>query len=447
MKQAVCNEWVERDRKVIAPCQHLSYFPLVVEQADGDIITDADGNTFIDFLTSASSLNLGSRNPVVMAAIRDQMERCTQYTAAYTYNKPMTEYAERLISVYPGGVEAKVCFGNCGSDGNDAAVKFSRAYTGRQKIITFLNSYHGNTYGSSTLSACTTRMSNGMGPFLPEVYHFPFYGIDVDDAACEAECLKDMLDAFHTTLPANEVAAVIIEPMQGDGGLLPAHPIFMKKLYQLCKDNGILFIAEEVQQAFFRTGRWFSIEHYEGVVPDGIILGKSVGAGLTLGAFVARKEIIDCLPAPAHLFTLGGNHLACAAGSAAFDVMAGGEFQDLMTRNCASMERLCRALQEKHPKTVSFTRGLGMSVGIGVVRTDGRGVQTPDLDGAFKIIYRAYEKGLLIITVAGNVLRVQPPVNMTPEHLEQGFAIIDQAMSDYEAGRIPDDVLSHRNGW
>lgn len=140
MKQEECLKWVARDEKVISPCSHLSYFPLVVDSASGDIITDADGNQFIDFLTSASSLNLGSRHPVVIKAIEKQLEKCTQYTAAYTYNIPMIEYAERLTSVYPGGIEAKVCFGNCGSDGNDAAVKFARAYTGRSKIITFENS-------------------------------------------------------------------------------------------------------------------------------------------------------------------------------------------------------------------------------------------------------------------------------------------------------------------
>lgn len=442
MKQDVCKAWVARDEAVIARCQHLSYFPLVVERAQGAEITDADGNTFIDFLASASSLNLGSCNPVLTEAIETQMRKCTQYTAAYCYNAPMVEYAERLVSTYPGGVRAKVCFGNCGSDANDAAVKFSRAFTGRKKIISFINGYHGNTYGSSSLTFVTPRMRDGMGPFLPEVYSFPFFGVDVDDETCERDCLADMQRAFDTYLSPEEVAAVIIEPLQGDGGLLPAHPIFLQKLYALCKQHGILFISEEVQQAFYRTGKMFGIEHYEGIVPDGIVMGKSIGASLTLGAFMARAEIIDCLPAPAHLFTMGGNALACAAGKAGFDYMCGSEFQGILARNCTLLAQRAQQLKEKHGDVIGFVRGLGMSYGMGVVR-DGKA----DLDATFKILFRAYEYGLLIISVAGNILRVQPPLNITEEQLNRGFDIVDQAILDLKAGKIPDDVLRYRAGW
>lgn len=437
-----CQELIERDKKVIAPCQHLSYFPLAVAKGEGSMITDADGNQFIDFLSSASSLNLGSSNPLITRAIQEQLEKFTQYTQAYCYNQQSIEYAERLVSVYPGGIPAKVCFGNCGSDGNDAAVKFARAYTGRQKIIVFLNGYHGNTYGSSSLTTCSTKMHEKMGPFLPEVYAFPFFGADQDNAVVERECLRQMETAFSSYLPANEVAAVIIEPVQGDGGLLPAHPIFMKKLYEMCRANGILFISEEVQQGFYRTGKFFAIEHY-GIVPDGIILGKSVGASLTLGAFMARTEIMDCLPAPAHLFTLGGNSIACAAGIAAFDYYQSQEFQELLARNIALAEKLAAELKSRHPAIVSFTRNLGLSMGIGIQTPEGK----PDLDGVFKILFRCYETGLIIISVAGNILRIQPPLNIEPELLEKGFRIIDAAMDDFEAGRIPDDVLVFKAGW
>lgn len=437
-----CEALVERDKQVIAPCQHLSYYPLVVAKGEGSIITDEDGNQFIDFLSSAASLNLGSSDPIITAAIRKQLEDYTQYTQAYCYNRQCIGYAERLASVYPGGVPVKVCFGNCGSDANDAAVKFSRAYTGRQKIIVFLNSYHGNTYGSATLTTCSTRMHEKMGPFLPEVYAFPFFGVDQDDETVERECLRQIETAFSTYLPANEVAAVIIEPMQGDGGLLPAHPIFMNKLYELCKANGILFIVEEVQHGFYRTGKFFSIDHYS-IVPDGIVMGKAIGAGLTLGAFMARSEIMDCLPAPAHVFTLSANAIACAAGNAAFDYYQTPEFQKLLADNTALAERLAADLKAKHTDIVGFTRNLGLSMGIGIQTPDGQ----PDCDGTFKILFRCYETGLILISVAGNVLRIQPPLNIEPELLEKGFKIIDAAMEDYKAGRISDDVLRFRAGW
>lgn len=442
MKLDRCNALVERDEKVVAPCQHLSYYPLAIAKVEGSVITDLDGNKFIDFLSSASSLNIGSSNPIITKAIEEQLKKFTQYTAAYTYNEQTTEYAERLVSVYPDGVKAKVCFGNCGSDGNDAAVKFARAFTGRQKIIVFINGYHGNTYGSCSMTTCSTRMHAKMGPFLPEIYPFPFYGTDKSDEEVERDCMKAMETAFSTYLPATEVAAMVIEPVQGDGGILPAHPIFMKKLYETCKKYGILFISEEVQQGFYRTGKFFAIEHY-GIVPDGIIMGKSVGATLTLGAFMARDEIMDCLPAPAHLFTLGGNSIACAAGIAQFDYLQSEAFQTHLKSNIALLEKLAADLKAKHPKLVAFTRNLGFSMGIGIQKEDG----SPDTDGVFKILFRSYEKGLVVISLAGWILRIQPPLTISPELLTRGFEIMDAAMNEYERGEISDDVLKFRAGW
>ncbi|WP_312045155.1 aminotransferase class III-fold pyridoxal phosphate-dependent enzyme [Anaerotignum sp.] len=439
--------WIERDEKVIAPCQHFSYFPLTIHKVVGDTIFDQDDNRFIDFLSSASSLNLGSGFPAVTEAIKEQLELYSQYTPAYIFNTKNISYAERLTSVYPGGVSAKVCFGNCGSDANDAAIKFARAYTGRSKIITFINGYHGSTYGSISLSAVTTRMRSKMGPFLPDIYNFPFYGDDLEDEVCERECLKEIERAFEAYLPPEEVAAVIIEPLQGDAGLIAAHKIFMSKLYALCKKHGILFITEEVQQAFFRTGKWFSIEHYD-IVPDGIVMGKSLGAGLPLGAFMAKKEIMDSLPAPAHLFTLGGHALACAAGCAAFDYMQGEEFQNMLAENEKAMEFHINRVMEKFPRVVTKKSGKGMSRGLALTRMDPEmGNLIPDEVGTYKVLFRSYEKGLVIISLGKNVLRIQPPLNIQPENLKRGFEIIEESIQEYLDGKISDDVLKYKKGW
>lgn len=441
-----CMEWVARDKEVVAGASHLSYYPLVVESAKGATLRDLDGNEYIDFLSSASSLNLGSSNEVVTQAIVKQLENYAQYTPAYLYNTQMIEYAERLVSVFPSSKKAKVVFGNCGSDANDAAVKFSRAYTGRKEIITFFGSYHGNTYGSATLSAVTNKMRAKMGPFLPSIHHFPFFSSDLDDETVQRESTFEMERAFQTYLNPDEVAAIIIEPMQGDGGMLPAHPVFMKKLYDICKKYGILFISEEVQLAFFRTGKWFSIEHYEGIEPDAIILGKSIGGSLTLGAFVARSEIIDALSAPAHLFTLGGNALSCAAGIAAFDIYASKDFQSDLRKTEDTLKTLLENLKSKYPDVISNYRGMGISYGIIISKTKDAKVYKDDI-GTFKILYRAYEKGLVIISLQGNVLRVQPPLTISDAELKKGFEILDAAIEDYVAGKIPDSVLHFQNGW
>lgn len=441
-----CNAWVERDKKVMAPTQHLSYYPMAIQKIDQDVIYDEDGNQFIDFLSSASSLNLGSCNPVVTKAVKEQLDQYSQYTIAYTYGKPSIEYAERLTSVYPGKVPAKIVFGNCGSDANDAAVKFARAYTGRSKIITFINAYHGSTFGSISMSMVTTRMRAKMGPMLPDIYCFPYYDASYDDETCEKECIADIERAFATYLPADEVAAVVIEPIQGDAGLLAAHPIFMKKLYDLCKKHGILFISEEVQQAFWRTGKFFGIEHFD-IVPDGIIMGKSIGAGFTLGAFMAKAEIMECLPAPAHLFTLGGNAVACAAGVAAFDYMQSDEFQKILADNTKLMQECLDDVCATFPNVATGTRGINTSRGLVITKKDENGNDVPDAVGTYKILYRAYERGLLVISLADNILRIQPPLNIKPENLKKGFEIIKASIQDYLNGDIPDDVMKFRAGW
>lgn len=441
-----CSALVERDKKVIAPCQHLSYYPMAIKKIEQDVIYDEDGNQYIDFLSSASSLNLGSCHPVVTAAVKEQLDEYSQYTIAYTYGKKSIEYAERLTSVYPGGVPAKIAFGNCGSDANDAAVKFARAYTGRSKIITFINAYHGSTYGSISMSMVTTRMRSKMGPMLPDIYCFPFFDASYDDETCEKECLAEIERAFATYLPAEEVAAVIIEPIQGDAGLIAGHPIFMKKLYDLCKKHGILFISEEVQQAFWRTGKFFSIEHFD-IIPDGIIMGKSIGAGFTLGAFMAKAEIMDCLPAPAHLFTLGGNATACAAGVAAFDYMQSDEFQKILADNTKLMQECLDDVCATFPDVATGTRGINTSRGLIITKKDENGNNVPDAVGTYKILYRAYERGLLVISLADNILRIQPPLNIKPENMKKGFEIIKASIQDYLNGDIPDDVMKFRAGW
>ena len=177
--------------------RNFQYFPLVVKEAKGSIITDLDGNKFIDFLSSASSLNLGNSNPIINKAIINQLDKFSQYCIGYIANEEVIEYAKLLVSVYPGRIKAKVSFANSGSEANDTAIKFARAYTRRQKLISFINGYHGSTYGAISISSCTNKMKNGLGPFLPEVYFFPFYGNDISDEVAERESTKDLEEAFE----------------------------------------------------------------------------------------------------------------------------------------------------------------------------------------------------------------------------------------------------------
>ena len=438
MKRDNCLELLKQNENYVM--KNLQYFPLVIKEAHGSIITDYDDNKFIDFLSSASSLNLGSSNPVIVKAAKEQLDKFSHYIAGYFQNKEAIEYAKLICSVYPGGVKAKVAFTNSGSEANDTAIKFARAYTKRHKIIYFNNSYHGTTYGSISISGLASQVTNQIGPFLPEVYNFKFYGNDISDEVAENESTKQLEEAFSTYLPPNEIAAVIIEAVQGDAGILPAQPIFMKKLYNICKKYGILLIIDDIQQGFFRTGKMFSIENYEGIIPDGMTLAKSFGAGFFGACFIAREEIINTLGSPGQLTTFAGNALTCAAGIAAFKIYYSEEFQNLLKDNINLMHKLDKELKEKQPEIIDNIRNIGMSSGI--VLNDKN-----DSNMTYKIIFRCYEKGLLMMSLAGNVLRIQPPLNIPAELLEKGFEIINEAIEDYKNGKISDEVLKYKNTW
>ncbi len=434
---------LERDKAVIASGQHLRYFPLAVDRVDGEIVTDIDGKQYIDFLSSASSLNLGGSHPLFMQAVQRQMEKCVQYCTCYTMNQPMVEYAERLTSVYPGGFPAKIFFTHSGSDACDAAIRCARAYTGREKIISFFNSCHGSTYATASLSACYAGENGRMRLMLPDIRYFRYFYED-ENFPEDYNYMQEIEQAFDTDFPAEDVAAVFVEPIQGDGGLRPAAKAFIRQLYKLCKKHGILFITDEVQQGFFRSGKWFGIQRYD-VIPDGIVLGKSLGAGLPLGAFMARPEMMDTLPSSVCAYTMAGFHLACAAGISQFDYMRQPSFQQTLRENSAAMRGLITALECRRRQGLLLkSYGEGMSYGVHILDEE---TGAPDPDTASKIACCCYEKGLLLLVMSGNVLRLQPPLTITAEHLRDGFSRLESAIDDVLAGYLPDPVLLSQPAW
>lgn len=426
-------EILKRDAGVIASGQHILYFPIVVDAVEGDTIVDIDGNRYIDFLSSASSLNMGGMNPQIRQAVWRQMEKCTQYCTCYTLNRPMVDYAERLTSIYPGEISAKVFFTLSGSDAADIAYCFAKAYTKRKHFISFRNSFHGNTYASSNLS----DMEGEELPLLSNIHRFHYFH-ENDTVPLDGDYLAEMKDAFKKGLSPEDVAAVFIEPIQGDGGLRPANKEFMRQLYGFCKEHGILFICDEVQQAFFRSGNWFSIDRY-GLVPDGIIMGKSLGAGLPLGGFMARSEIIDSLSATVCASTMAGYHLACAAGTAQFDYMCQESFRTMQDEKSRLFESLARDIAGRCKwKTRLSLSGVGFSYGLQVFD---RKTGLSDRLTAFKIVFRCYELGLLLIAVAGNTIRLQPPFSISEENLKKGFELLGRAMDDIDQGYTSKDML------
>lgn len=441
-------EIVDRDEKVIAPFSRIPYYPLAIKRAYGSTVEDMDGNQFIDFLSSAGALNTGHCHPKVVQAIIDQTKRFILYTPALMYHKPLVDLAEKLIEITPGKFCKKVAFGLSGSDANDGVIKLARAYTGRTKIISFIRSYHGSTYGAITLSGLSLNMARKIGPLLPEIYHMPFpdtYRNPLGGIPENAgkDCLNYLKYAFENYLPPDEVAAVIIEPIQGDAGLVVPPLEFMEGLYKLCQNNGILFVSEEVQQGMGRTGKWFGIEHF-GIEPDIVVVAKALASGLPLSALVGRKEIMESLDVPAHLFTTAGNPVCCAAALATIEVI---EEEKLMQNAnklySIAIERL-NTMKKRFP-LIGEVRGLGLSIGVDLVKDPI--TKERDKEAAAKICYRAWEKGLILSFFSSSVLRIQPPLVITEKEFNGGIDIIEECMVDLGKGLLSDNILKITKGW
>ena len=447
-KNKNCEKIVEENDKVVASFSRIPYYPLVVKRAYKSTVEDMDGNTFIDFLSSAGTLNVGHCHPKVVKSIIEQTKQSILYTPVYMYNKLLSELAQKLIEITPGNFPKQVTFGLSGSDANDGAIKLARAYTGRSKIISFIRSYHGSTYGAITLSGISLNMSRKIGPLLPEIYHMPFpdtYHNSLGGAPEDAgkNCLDYLKYAFENYLPPDEVAAVIIEPIQGDAGIVVPPGDYMQELFKLCKENGILFISEEVQQGMGRTGKWFGIEHFN-IEPDIVIMAKALASGMPLSALIGRKEIMEALEAPAHLFTTAGNPVCCAAALATIKVI---EEEKLMENakklNKIAFERFT-SMKDKFP-FIGEVRGLGLSIGVDLIKDSV--TKERNKEAAAKICYCAWQKGLLLSFFSNSVLRIQPPLIITEAEFNKGIDIIETCMTDLQNGLLGDDILKVTKGW
>lgn len=447
-KLVYTTDLIERDEAVYPGFARIPYYPLAVAGGHGAIVEDCDGNHFIDLLSSASALNTGHAHPRIIKAICEQAEKYITYTAAYMYSEPLVRYAEALIEVTPGDYTKKVAFGLSGSDANDGMIKLARAFTGRKKIVSFIGAYHGATYGAISLSAISLNMRRKIGPLLGDIEHIEYpdcyrcrYGKMCE--TCDLQCLDAFRKAMETYMPPDDIAAVVIEPIQGDGGLIVPPNKYMEELYGLCRRYGILFVSEEVQQGFGRTGKWFGIEHFD-VIPDILILGKSIASGVPLSAIVARSEIMDALDAPAHLFTMSGNALSCAAAYETLQVIK----EENLVEKSAELGRVAMArfkdLMDRY-ELIGDVRGMGLSIGIDLVKD--RITKAGAREAAAKICYRCFQKGVILIFLGDGVLRFQPPLVITREEMEKAIDIIESSIKDYLEGDIPDEILLTAKGW
>lgn len=436
-----------KEEKAFATAARIKYYDIVLDHGQGAIVTDIEGNNYIDLLASASSTNTGHAHPRVVKAIQEQAAKMIQYTPAYFANSQAARLAPRLAKLAPMSGPVEMVWGNSGSDANDAIIKFARAYTGRQYIVSFTGAYHGSTYGSMTLSGVSLNMTRKMGPMLPGVVKVPFPS---PWERFEGEKDEDFVDRmfkqfrlpFETYLPADEVAAIIIEPIQGDGGIVKTPPAYMRKVYDFAKRNGILFAVDEVNQGMGRTGKWWSIQHFD-IEPDLMSVGKSLASGLPLSAMIGRKEILESLGAPANVYTTAGNPVTTAAANATLDVIQNEHLLEQSQRLGKKAAKFFQQEQEKYP-FVGDVRMYGLDGGIDIVNpVTGKG----DPEATTKLMYRIFELGAIIISLRGNILRFQPPLVITEEELDRAFAMIDQAFSELAVGKLAAPANAEELGW
>jgi 4-aminobutyrate aminotransferase/(S)-3-amino-2-methylpropionate transaminase len=414
---------LERKERVVAAPLAVT-FPIVAASARGAVLTDVDGNTFIDFTGGVGCLNVGHSHPQVVAAAQEQLARFAHTDFTIVPYEPYVELAERLLERSPFTGPAKAAFFNAGTEAVENAVKFARRFTGRPAVIAFEGGFHGRTLLSLSLTSKTHPYKAGLGPFAPEVYRVPFANdYRGPDAGAALEALER---ALVTQVAAETVAAIVVEPVQGEGGFVVAPQEFMEGIRRICDDNGIVMVVDEVQTGFGRTGKLFAIEHY-GVEPDLITMAKSIAAGLPLSGVLGRAEIMDSPGPNAVGGTYVGNPVAQAAALAVLDVFDG---EGIVERAAAVGETIRAAMlgwQERHEE-IGDVRGLGAMLAIELVHDRESKNPAPELVAA--VCDEAFRNGLLLLAAGtySNAVRVLVPLTIGDAELAEALGVWEQAL-------------------
>ena len=422
---------IARDKAVAAPC-YIKEYPLVVARGEGAMVEDVDGNRFLDFMAGIAVCSTGYSHPAVVQAIKDAADRFLHICGGDFYYEGMAALSERLAAVAPGPGPKKVFLTNSGTEAVEGAMKLARHATGRTAFVAFKGAFHGRSYGALSLTSSKARQHAGFGPFLPDVHHVAYgycyrceYGKSFP--SCGIFCV-DIIeqDLFARHLDPKDVAAIFVEPLQGEGGYILPPPGWLAALRALCDRHGILLVMDEVQSGIGRTGRMFACEH-EGVVPDILVTAKGLGSGMPIGAIIAR-EAVSTWEAGAHGSTFGGNPVCCAAALATLDLVERELVANARVRGDQLTQGL-KALAERHG-CIGDVRGIGLMQGIEFV-TD-RGTREPAGELAHKLETMAFAKGLLLLAAGKNALRLAPPLVVDEDDVKLALGILDQCLRELD---------------
>ena len=414
--------------------------PVYVARAEDAWLEDVDGNRFLDFAGGIGCINTGHRNAAVLSAIEAQLKKFLHTCAQVTPYEEYVRLAERMNAITPGNFPKKTILLNTGAEAVENAVKIARAHTGRPGIIAFEDAFHGRTMMSLALTSKTHPYKAGFAPFPSDVYRIPYgycyrCSYSLKYPSCDVYCSRHLEDTFKRVVASEDVAAVIAEPVLGEGGFIAPPPEFFRILMDICRKHGVLFIADEVQSGFGRTGKMFASEHY-GIEPDLVVTAKSLGGGLPLAAVTGRAEIMDA-PGPGGLGgTFAGNPIACAAANAVIDILKNG---NLLSRGIEIGERFSSRVMawQSRFKLIGEVRGLGAMQAIELVKS--LDTREPAPDETKKITQYCYEHGLITITAGsyGNVIRVLVPLVVTDEQMDEALGILESAFASVSGMPTP----------
>jgi 4-aminobutyrate aminotransferase len=421
------DDLTQKARRLLTPAL-LFHTELVVAKAEGAYVEMTNGKRYLDFSSGVATTNIGHCHPKVLEAVSKQTERLIHAGGVYLH-EPLIEAAEAIKGITPPGLDM-FFFSNSGAEAVEGAIKLARHWTGKQGIIAFTGAFHGRSLGALSLTSSTVRYRKDYSPFLPSIYYAPYpycyrcpMGKRKED--CSLECfgyLKDIV--LRHLIHPDEVAAFIVEPVQGEGGYIVPHPEFIKELRDLCSRHGILLILDEVQTGIGRTARWFASEHF-GIIPDIITIAKAIASGLPLSAVISTKEIMEKWPPGAHGTTFGGNPVSCAAAVATLKVI---KEEGLLKKADALSQKAINRLKgiKEGYKAIGDVRGLGLMIGIEFVRDE----KEPDQEAVKRVIKGCLDRGLILIECGGdkNVIRFIPPLIITEEEMDRALDVFEEAV-------------------
>ena len=419
---------IARDEEVTSP-SYTRVYPLAVKRGEGAVIEDLDGNRFLDFTAGIAVCASGHCHPRVVEAVQKQAAQLIHMSGTDFYYQPQADLAQKLAAIAPGDGDKRVFFTNSGAESVEAAFKLARYHTGRKHIIAFFGAFHGRTMGALSLTGSKVTQRHGFAPLVPQVSHVDFPNCfrcpyRPDDGGCCDKTFDDIeKDLFARTVSPDEVAAFIVEPIQGEGGYIVPPPEFHKKLKALAEKHGILYVADEVQTGMGRTGKMFATEHF-GVEPDVICLAKGIASGMPLGAIIARDEIMNWPPG-SHASTFGGNPVSCVAALETIALL-----EEELIENAATvgdyLQAELRKLGTKH-ETIGDVRGLGLMVGAELVKDRQSREPIPEIRDA--VVDACFHRGLLMLGCGKSTLRFCPPLVVDEEDVDIAVGIIDEVLA------------------